>query len=285
MSATSPTGSFYQQPSPIYQNVNLISTYKPAAYSQSAPGVVYASNIAPTTPVYVNPIPLSPIYPYQAPIRYPETSLSTSTSAPLLQPEARKVVITQLPHGTSHRQLEQLLHKYIARAISKSSTNSPQDELHELNIVTHADRRHRGHAFAVLESEHIARYVVKSLDGYRFQGRELRARFAKEGVESAAQYSTSTEPHLMSPLPDNQYKAFEPNITSPKPRDGDSTAEHAPQPAVKALAREDSKAKRESKEKLRDRERKDSKKKTASPLVVNGSSSERESKSKKRRSW
>jgi RNA recognition motif-containing protein len=41
----------------------------------------------------------------------------------------------------------------------------------------------KGHAFVVFESHRVAKRVVATIDGHKFQGKELRAKLTKEGVK------------------------------------------------------------------------------------------------------
>jgi hypothetical protein len=216
--------------------------------------------------------------------------LSTSaTNTVFIRPEARKIIITQLPQGVYYHQLEQLIRRQIASGMSKSWATRPHDQLHELKLVMHPDKNHRGHAIAILGLEQIARSVVEKLDGKRFQGRELKVRFTKEGVESSAPFSTASETSLASPYSALRYQTFEGMQPAPSSRDPKRTLEYAsaecaaPPSTVATLVRVHSRAKREYKEIARDRDPRDVlKKKGSSPLVVDGSWSERESKSSRK---
>ena len=269
---------YHQQPSQTYDDT--LSAYISRDYfpSPSPSNLVFAGNMPLATPVYIPPLPQSPMYSNAMLLTYPGFHSSTVIAAPSIQPEARKIIITQLPPGISSGQLQQLLYKYIDRSKARSSENSPQDELHDLVIVPHTNRRPRSHAFATLGSEQIAHYLVKSLNGYRFQGREIKARFAKEGVNSSTQHSSaSTSLFLASP-----YQTFESTPTSPTSTENDRLAvQEAPSPSI--VKNFESRSIQESKDQPRNRDWKDSsKKKDTSPLVVNGSSFESESSSKNR---
>lgn len=137
------------------------------------------------------------------------------------------------------------------------------------------------YAFAVLGSEQIAISLIKSLDGLRFQNRVLKARFAKEGVESSERYFPAAD--LMSPPTDSHYHTLKTTQDSPPRGEREFLVDSAPAPiTAESLAQDDSKCKREYQDGSRDHERREgSKKKNASPLVVNGSSSDGEGKLKK----
>jgi hypothetical protein len=236
-----------------------------------------------TAPVFVTPVPQTPVYTYISPVPYPETPIPPPATSSFIQTEARKIIITQLPRSVSHHDLKQLLLKYIERGSPQSSTYSQYDELHELNIP-HSDKKTHGHAFAVLGSEQLARAVIKSLDGLKFQGRVLSARLAKEGVEPSKHYPAAGESSMTSLPPEPPYHSFKlTQHTSPQ-RKGECIIDHVPaQKASKSLAREEGKSKRNGKERSRD-DREGSKKKMMSPMVANGSSGEKDGKSNKHRS-
>ena len=289
MSPTSSNISYYLQPSKTCDGMSTMPPYMTHDYFQppQQSSVVFAADMPPATLVYLPPVPQTSFYTCPSPTTYANPLSDTSTTSPSFQPQARKIVITQLSHRTTHSELEKLLYRYIERAMSCLSTTGPQDELCELNIVTNADRRPRGHAFAVLSFESLARYIVQNLDGYHFQGRELKVRFAKEGVDSSIQYLTSSKPQMVLPFSNNQTSTFE-SSTASTSMGRDRTSQSTPSYSkVRTSARGDGKAKRDSKEKSRHLDGKDShkKKKISSPLVVNGSSEAAESRGKMRRSW
>jgi RNA recognition motif-containing protein len=240
-----------------------------------------------TTPVYVTPIPQTPVYTYTAPTPTPtpylEAPFSTQAVPATIKMEARKIVITQLPHSASYYDLEKLLFKYITRAMSKSSPNGPHKELEELSIETRLNKKPRGHAFAILGSEQLARSVAKNLDGVQFRGRILKARLAKEGVKTRP--DPAAEPHLMSPP--LAYQPQDPPAAQPSPSHIEqvSAVENSSARTMSTTApRIDSKSTWKTKEGSSER-----KKKSSSPAVVNGSSSgssrERDEKSRKYRGF
>jgi hypothetical protein len=285
-SPTSPSVSFYQQSPQMYENTNSVSPYATADSFQplDPSSVVYAGSMPTATPVYVPSDLQSPNHIYHAVAPYPEIPQQPATTA-YIKPEARKIIILHLPHNTTNQQLQHLIVKYIARGMPRYSTDSPYDELLELNIVTHRGKKPRCHAFAVLKSEEVARHVVCSLDCLQFQGRELEARFAKEGVNCSTECPTPTTSQAITARAESQYQIPEATQMFQFPTAGERERTVACAPPVRTLVREDNKPKRESKERSRDRERKDLKKKNASTLVVNGSDGQREGKWKNCRNW
>jgi RNA recognition motif-containing protein len=158
--------------------------------TQSPSTVIYTSNVVASTQVYIPP---QPVYAY--PVPYMSSNFSPAsapvsptspTSPPLIKTEARKIIITQLPHGITSSALHELLTKTISN--SKHTATFSSSSVQSVEIATHVDGKAKGHAFAVFETHAIAHTVVRAIDGLRFQGRVLSARFAKEGAEPSSRY-------------------------------------------------------------------------------------------------
>lgn len=126
---------------------------------------------------------------------YSSSSASPTSPPPVVKTEARKIIITQLPHGTTSSALHELLTKIVSS--SKRSSSHASTAVQSIEIATHVDGKAKGHAFAIFESHAIARSVVRAVDGLRFQGRVLSARFAKEGAEPSRYTSGITEKQSM----------------------------------------------------------------------------------------
>lgn len=119
---------------------------------------------------------------------YSNTCISpTSPPAPsVIKTEARKIIITQLPHGTTTAALHELLTTIISS--SKRLSNISVSPVQSIELATHVDGKPKGHAFATFETHAIAKNVAKEIKGLRFQGRVLDARLAKEGAEPSSRY-------------------------------------------------------------------------------------------------
>jgi hypothetical protein len=131
------------------------------------------------------------VYTYAVPYMgsaYSNTCVSpTSPPAPsVIKTEARKIIITQLPHGTTTAALHELLTTIISS--SKRLSNLSVSPVQSIELATHVDGKPKGHAFAILETHAIAKTVAKAIEGLRFQGRVLGARLAKEGAEPSPRY-------------------------------------------------------------------------------------------------
>jgi RNA recognition motif-containing protein len=177
-------------------------------------GIVYAGNMAPTTPIYVT---THQVTNYPAPL-YSENSISSpaigyyDTPAPptVVQTEARKVVITQLPHSTSEAEFRDLL----ISKVSKFSKKGDYEPIETFEIAKHADGSPRGHAFAVFGTHSIAKSVIKSLDNHKFKGRSLRARLAKEGAEPTMLYTPRIETEMLSLSLESQCQPLSSSMSS-----------------------------------------------------------------------
>jgi len=175
-------------------------------------GVVYAGDMVPSTPIYVS----TPVYTYAVPISYGETLISppstalspchTPSSTPVVKTEARKIIITQLPLSTSAAELKEYLIKTISKSHpeGKLSSSASYQMIQELDLAAHSDGKPKGHAFAVFETHQIAKRVINAVDGHRYNGKTLNARFAKEGAEPAKRHLSkgSADIHLISPSSD-----------------------------------------------------------------------------------
>ena len=245
-----------------------------------------------SAPVYTPPTP--PTAPYSVPMVYSETPIAppatdyyASPTSTLIKTEARKVIITQLPQSTSTADLHDLLFSTIAQMSKSYSYEAVED----VEIATHADGTPRGHGFAVLESYSLAKSVVKSLDGFKFQGRTLQARFAKEGVEpTTRQYLAQEELHPTMPSTGESQASVHGVAGSPHKRTSKSSRgkEHTSEHAYSSKPRHGSKSseRKSIKGSSSDRKEKHKSKSTASestkklstvdqPLIVDGSSSRR----------
>jgi RNA recognition motif-containing protein len=112
--------------------------------------------------------------------------LPTGTfSGPVVQTEARKVIIKGLPRDTSEAALINLIDQFCSHSSSSRSHRSYSSSIQHVDLARHSDGRLKGHAFIIFETHRIAKKAVDAINGHKFQGRELRATLAKEGVEPA----------------------------------------------------------------------------------------------------
>ncbi|KAH8780407.1 hypothetical protein BGZ57DRAFT_726552, partial [Hyaloscypha finlandica] len=170
---------------------------QPVEYFSAAPQptIVYAGNMAPATPIYIpQRQPVYACFPmaFNNSVMSPPSTVKsiqqvpTSTvNGPVVQTEARKVIIKGLPRDTSEAALISLIDQFYSRSSSSRSSRPYSTAIQHVDLARHSDGRLKGHAFVIFETHRIAKKVVESIDGRKFQGRELRVTLAKEGVEPA----------------------------------------------------------------------------------------------------
>jgi RNA recognition motif-containing protein len=164
------------------------------------PAIVYAGNMAPSTPVYIPQ--RQPVYacfpvafntglmsPPSTVRPIPQNPARNGVNGPVVQTEARKVIIKGLPRDTSEAALVNLIDQFSSRSSSSRSSRPYSSSIQHVDLARHSDGRLKGHAFVVFETHRIAKKVVDAIDGYKFQSRELRATLAKEGVEPTEIFS------------------------------------------------------------------------------------------------
>jgi hypothetical protein len=201
-------GSYYQPPSPIYEApANTFAINQPVEYFTAAPqpAIVYAGNMAPSTPVYIpQRQPVYACFPmaFNTGLMSPPSTVRSiqqiptgTINGPVVQTEARKVIIKGLPRDTSETALVSLIDQFSSRSSSSRSHRPYSSAIQHVDLARHSDGRLKGHAFIIFETHRIAKKVVDSIDGHKFQGRELRATLAKEGVESAGTFRQHRHQH------------------------------------------------------------------------------------------
>lgn len=221
-------GPYYQPPSPNYEApLNTFAVNQPLEYLTAAPqpAIVYAGNMAPSTPVYMpQRQPVYACFPmaFDTGLMSPPNTVrtiqqgSTGTfSGPVVQIEARKVIIKGLPRDTSEAALINLIDQFCSRSSSSRSHRSYRSSIQHVDLAQHSDGRLKGHAFIIFETHSIAKKVVEAIDGHKYQGRELRATLAKEGVEPAEnvyQQQQLQQPQQQGYLAP-EYKSESPSMT------------------------------------------------------------------------
>ncbi|TGO28050.1 hypothetical protein BPAE_0033g00520 [Botrytis paeoniae] len=151
----------------MYPNVPVPLTY---------PSMLYAGDMAPDTPVYIQPSP-------QPFATSPPISYMTQRSEKMKIVRS-KVIITQLPREISTSYLETYLYNVIKSEYRGSpSTENPLDALRNMIIEKHPDGRQKCHTFLAFHTHNMAQVMVEILDGVVFCGKVLRVKLAKEGAE------------------------------------------------------------------------------------------------------
>jgi len=170
-----------------------------------ASSVVYAGNMAPSTPVYIPQQSLYMVPPPPTEHTYAKHIIASPTPGyqqtpppipSVIKTEARKIIITKLPHSTAPYELDELLSNVISKY--RTSNGGYYEPIYDIEMAKHVDGTPRGHAFAVFENHNIAKLVVQSLNGMIFQGRALQARLTKEGAEPSKRHAPAIS-GLISP--------------------------------------------------------------------------------------
>ncbi|TEY35763.1 hypothetical protein BOTCAL_0581g00010 [Botryotinia calthae] len=165
------------------QQVQSIEMYPNVPIPPTYPSMLYAGDMAPDTPVYIQPPQLFAASP---PISYITQQSNKMTIV------KSKVIITQLPRETSTYCLETHLYNVIkSKYRGSSSTENPLDALSNMNIEKHPDGRQKCHTFLTFGTHNMAQAMVEMLDGVVFRGKVLRVKLAKEGAESREQRQDS----------------------------------------------------------------------------------------------
>ncbi|KAF4627144.1 hypothetical protein G7Y89_g11013 [Cudoniella acicularis] len=109
--------------------------------------------------------------------------------APVIQTEARKIMIKKLPHLVNERTLKGFLQQFL---------NLECGPIHEIIIARDSKNEPRGHAFVTFHSYAAAKTAIDMLDGYQYWGHDLQAKFAKEGVAPSRRNSHPRQSFISS---------------------------------------------------------------------------------------
>ncbi|CCD44969.1 hypothetical protein BofuT4_P050780.1 [Botrytis cinerea T4] len=166
------------------QQVQSIEMCPNVPIPHTYPSMLYAGDMAPDTPVYIQPAPQ--LFAASPPISY---MIQQSDKMTIVK---SKVIITQLPRETSTSCLETHLYNVIkSKYHGSASTENPLDALINMNIEKHPDGRQKCHTFLAFGTHNMAQAMVEMLDGVVFRGKILRVKLAKEGAESREQRQDS----------------------------------------------------------------------------------------------
>ncbi|TGO07524.1 hypothetical protein BTUL_0269g00070 [Botrytis tulipae] len=156
--------------------IQSIEMYPNVAAPLTYPSMLYAGDMAPDTPVYIQPSPRS--FATSPPISY------MTRRSDKMKIVRSKVIITQLPRETSTSYLKSYLYNVIKSEYRSSpSTENPLDALRNIIIENHPDGRQKCHTFLIFDTHNMAQAMVEMLDGVVFRGKVLRVKLAKEGAE------------------------------------------------------------------------------------------------------
>ncbi|TGO82737.1 hypothetical protein BPOR_0768g00010 [Botrytis porri] len=174
--STSTSARFNDRGLTQIQQTQSIEMYPNAPVPLTYPHILYAGDMAPDTPVYIQPSPQS--FAASPPVFYMTQRSDKMTIV------KSKVIITQLPRETSTSYLETFLYNVIKSKYRGSpSTENPLDALRYMNIEKHPDGRQKCHTFLTFNTHDMAQAIVEMLEGVIFCGKVLQVKLAKEGAE------------------------------------------------------------------------------------------------------
>ncbi|KAF7856255.1 uncharacterized protein EAF02_011514 [Botrytis sinoallii] len=174
--STSTSAKFNDRGLTQIQQIQSIEMYPNVPVPLNYPSMLYAGDMAPDTPVYIQPSPQSFA---ASPISY------MTQRSDKMKIVRSKVIITQLPRETSTSYLKTHLYNVIKSKYRGSpSTENPLDALHNMIIEKHPDGRQKCHTFLNFDTHNMAQDMVEMLDGLVFCGKVLRVKLAKEGAET-----------------------------------------------------------------------------------------------------
>ncbi|KAF7948738.1 hypothetical protein EAE96_007931 [Botrytis aclada] len=254
--STSTSAKFNAQGLTQIQQIQSIETYPNMPVPLTYPSMLYAGDMAPDTPVYIQRPPQT--FAASPPISY------MTQQSDKMRIVRSKVIITQLPRETSTSHLKTYLYNVIKSEYrSSQSTENPLDALLNMNIEKHPDGRQKCHTFLTFDTHDMAQAIVEMLDGVVFGGKVLRVKLAKEGAEPRERRQ-DIKPSKERPMVSQGRRSGRPKetrgrkiqTTEEKERDRVLAARSSTVAAVAAVA---ARAKTEADAKVK------------SPMVVNGS--------------
>ncbi|KAF7937686.1 uncharacterized protein EAE98_002000 [Botrytis deweyae] len=257
--STSTSAKFNDRGLTQIQQIQSIEMYPNVPVPLAYPSMLYAGDMAPDTPVYIQPSPQS--FAASPPISY------MTQRSDKMKIVRSKVIITQLPRETSTSYLKTHLYNVIKSKYRGSpSTENPLDALHNMTIEKHPDGRQKCHTFLTFNTHNMAQDMVEMLDGMVFCRKVLRVKLAKEGAEPREQRQ-DIKPSKARPMASQGKKAGRPKETrgrkvqtmEERERDRVLAVRSSTVAAVAAVAAQ---AKTETNAKVK------------SPMVVNGSTPE-----------
>ncbi|THV48033.1 hypothetical protein BGAL_0272g00120 [Botrytis galanthina] len=174
--STSTSAKFNGQGLAQIQQIQSIEMYPNVPVPLTYPSMLYAGDMAPDTPIYIQPSPQS--FAASPPISY------ITQRSDKMKIVRSKVIVTQLPRETSTSFLKTYLYNVIKSEYRGSpSTENPLDALRNMIIEKHPDGRQKCHTFLTFDTHNMAQAMVEMLDGVVFRGKILRVKLAKEGAE------------------------------------------------------------------------------------------------------
>ncbi|KAI1417565.1 hypothetical protein F5Y13DRAFT_59802 [Hypoxylon sp. FL1857] len=105
----------------------------------------------------------------------PESMMRPNNTPNAMVPtKQRKIIVKQLPTWINSRQVQDLIRK---------KAGSDADKIQQVDLpLTDGQASNRGYALITFQNEEVANKLIRKLNGYKYDGRELKADYTKEGV-------------------------------------------------------------------------------------------------------
>lgn len=117
-------------------------------------------------------------------------SIKTGANDPsnrMVPTRQRKIIVKQLQPWVTSNQVLDLIRK---------KAGSDADKIQHIDLpLTDGQESNRGYALVTFQSEEVANKLIRRLNGYKYDGRELRVDYTKEGVSENETVRSRTSGH------------------------------------------------------------------------------------------
>ncbi|KAI0887285.1 uncharacterized protein GGS22DRAFT_178468 [Annulohypoxylon maeteangense] len=104
----------------------------------------------------------------------PITPMPNDPSNSMVPTKQRKIIVKQIQPSINVNQVQDLIRK---------KAGSDADKIQHVDLpLTEGQASNRGYALVTFQSEEVASKLIRRLNGYKYEGRELRVDYTKEGV-------------------------------------------------------------------------------------------------------
>ncbi|KAI1102635.1 hypothetical protein F4804DRAFT_343111 [Jackrogersella minutella] len=108
-------------------------------------------------------------------------------SSNMVPTKQRKIIVKQLQPWTTFNQVQDLIRK---------KAGSDADKVQHIDLpLTDGQESNRGYALVTFQSEEVANKLIRRLNGHKYEGRELRVDYTKEGVSEHENVRSRTSGH------------------------------------------------------------------------------------------
>ncbi|OTA95801.1 hypothetical protein M434DRAFT_28491 [Hypoxylon sp. CO27-5] len=119
----------------------------------------------------------------------PESMMTrpNDSSNGMVPTKQRKIIVKQLPPGINSTQVLDLIRK---------KAGSDADKIQHIDLpLTDGQKSNRGYALVTFQSEEVANKLIRRLNGHKYDNRELKADYTKEGVSEYENVRSRTSGH------------------------------------------------------------------------------------------